>query len=256
MDRVKVTLKITCEIIFNLAPDPKPKQDCEFRCDTIPLHRVARTRQPIFSHYCAQTYWGGEQGTEEHWQPTNHHHVQVSLVTYVTILGHEVQWNLSKADTIGTMLPVYSQRLSVHLHCYFCCNKHQSLKSWRAIFKWGTQVFSCFIMFCNCDLLQHLLYKVARCLHCLGIVHRSEWGIVGTFVYCIVRVCNWRVSFLSRYKGIMPFVLSPAVTAWAALGRSSASMPNLSGWNQRGWWTSSSLWNPHASTVHPSSLRR
>ena len=88
---------------------------------------------------------------------------------------------------------------------------------------------SCFMKFCNCDLLQHLLYKVARCLHCLGIVHQSERGIVRTFVYCIVRVCNLGVSFLSRYKGIMPFVLSPTVTAWAALAPSSASMPNLSG---------------------------
>ena len=30
--------KMTCKIIFTSAPDPKPKQDCEFRCDTVPLH--------------------------------------------------------------------------------------------------------------------------------------------------------------------------------------------------------------------------
>ena len=47
---------------------------------------MARAWSPIFHHFCAQTYWGGEQGAEEHWQPTNHHHVQVSLTCTILIM--------------------------------------------------------------------------------------------------------------------------------------------------------------------------
>ena len=79
----------------------------------------------------------------------------------------------------------------------FVVIKCQSLKSWRAIFKWGTQMSFCFIKFCNCDLLQHLLYKVAG--YPLFGDCALKW--MRDSCYCIVRICNWGVSFLSRYNG-------------------------------------------------------